>query len=360
MLYHLLYPLHQTYIIFNIFKYITFRSAGAALTAFLTSVIFAPFVIKRLKKLKISQGKRVDIPGNQAKESTPTMGGVFILSAIIISTLLWADLTNRFVQLILFVTIWLGALGFLDDYLKIKRKGPRGLSPRYKLIGQLLLAAGIGWYLCSSPFLQEYATKLSIPFFKKILPNLGWFYIPFIILVIVGSSNAVNLTDGLDGLAIGLLLVAGATYALLAYLTGHSQFSEYLGIIHLAGSGELAIFLAGLVGACLGFLWFNAYPAQVIMGDTGSLALGGALGTVAVLIKKELLLVIVGGVFVLEALSVGIQVVSFKLRGKRVFKMAPIHHHFQLLGWAEPKIIVRLWIVGLMFALLSLMTLKLR
>jgi len=360
MLYHLLYPLHQTYIIFNVFKYITFRSAGAALTALLASVIFAPFVIKRLKKLKITQGIRENIPGSQVKESTPTMGGVFILSAIIISTLLWADLTNRFVQLILFVTIWLGALGFLDDYLKIKRRGPHGLSPMYKLIGQLLLAAGIGCYLYSSPLVQEYATKLSIPFFKKILPNLGWFYIPFVILVIVGSSNAVNLTDGLDGLAIGSLLIAGATYALLAYLTGHSQFSEYLGIIHLAGSGELAIFLAGLVGACLGFLWFNAYPAQVIMGDTGSLALGGVLGTVAVLIKKELLLVIVGGVFVLEALSVGIQVMSFKLRGKRVFKMAPIHHHFQLLGWAEPKIIVRLWIVGLMFALLSLMTLKLR
>lgn len=360
MFYHLLYPLRDIHIIFNVFKYITFRSAGAALTAFLISIVLAPPVIKRLKKLKIKQGLREDVPKNEAKESTPTMGGVLILSAIVGSTLLWADLTNRFIQLILFATLWLGTLGFIDDYLKITRRKLHGLSPRHKLISQLILAGGIACYLYWFPLCSEYATKLSIPFFKHILPDLGWFYIPFVILVIVGSSNAVNLTDGLDGLAIGSLLIASATYALMAYLTGHSQFSHYLGIIHLAGSGELAIFLAGLAGAGLGFLWFNAYPAQVIMGDTGSLALGGALGTVAVLIKKELLLVIVGGVFVLEALSVIIQVASFKTRRKRIFKMTPLHHHFELLGWAEPKIIVRFWIVGLMFAVLSLMTLKLR
>jgi len=306
----------------------------------------------------MGQTIRSDGPAShQIKSGTPTMGGLLILIAIIISTLLWADMSNVYIWLILFSTTGFGLIGFWDDYLKCVRKDPKGLLPRYKFSLQVVVALITAFGLYSSP---AYSTVLSVPFFKDVQPDLGIFYIPFAVLVIVGASNAVNFTDGLDGLAIGPVMVSAATYMIVAYVTGHSSFSDYLLIPNIKGAGELAVFCGSILGASLGFLWFNAYPATIFMGDIGSLPLGAALGTVAVITKHELLLALVGGIFVVEALSVIFQVASFKSRGKRVFLMAPIHHHFELKGWKEPKIVVRFWIIAIILGLVSLSTLKLR
>ncbi len=288
------------------------------------------------------------------------MGGLIILVSLVISTFLWARLDNRFTIIILLSTLWLGLLGFLDDYLKLIKKRSRGLMARYKLLGQSILALIIVIYLFYYPANSEYVTQLNIPYLKDFFINFGLLYVFFAILLVVGSSNAVNLTDGLDGLAVGSILIVAMTYALMAYLAGHAKFSGYLGIVPVPGAGELSIFLSAMAGAGLGFLWFNSYPAEVFMGDTGSLFLGGTIGIVALLIKQELLLLIVGGIFVVEALSVILQVASFKLRGKRVLKMAPLHHHFELIGWSEPKVVIRFWIVGIILALIALSALKLR
>jgi phospho-N-acetylmuramoyl-pentapeptide-transferase len=288
------------------------------------------------------------------------MGGILILLAVIVPTLLWADLSNRYVLLILLSTVWMGTVGLVDDYLKTIKKVPKGLVGRYKLIGQIGLGLIVGLILYSYPVSEQLATKTNLTFLKNYLIDFRWFYIPLVILVVTATSNAVNLTDGLDGLAIGIVGIAIAAYAVFSYVTGHSIFSHYLNILYLPGVGELTVFCLSVLGACLGFLWYNAHPAQVFMGDTGALALGGSLGIVAVLVKQELLLVVIGGVLVIEVLSVIIQVCSFKWRGKRVFLMAPIHHHFELKGWKESKIVIRFWILGLLFALLSLSTLKIR
>jgi phospho-N-acetylmuramoyl-pentapeptide-transferase len=366
MFYRVLIHFKELHGVFNVFRYITVRSGLSGLTALLASMILGFLLIKRLRKFKISQkpleDKRHPILCrlHRKKWGVPTMGGLLILGAIFLASLLWADLNNRYVQLILLATFWLGGLGFIDDFLKIRKKRTEGLRPLVKLGGQIALGLVIGFYLFYHPLSPEYGTLLPVPFLKNFLPDLGWLYIPFTILVIVASCNAVNLTDGLDGLAIGSLVIAGGAFAGLCYVTGHGEIARYLNILPMSGAGELTIFCSALVGAGLGFLWFNAYPAQVIMGDTGSLALGGALGTIAILIKKELVLLIVGGLFVLEALSVIIQVTSYKLTKKRVFLMTPLHHHLELLGWKESKIVIRLWIIAVIFALLSLGTLKLR
>lgn len=361
MVYHLLYPLTKYITIFNIFQYITFRAAYATVTALLLSFILGPYIIRRLRQARIGENIRNDGPQpHLAKQGTPTMGGIIILISILVPTLLWARLDNRYTWLIILATAWLGVLGFVDDYLKAIKKLPKGLVGRYKLIGQFALGLVIGSILYFFPQSPEIATVTSVPFFKNVVIDFGWFYIPLVALVITATSNAVNLTDGLDGLAIGIVGIAGAAFAILCYIAGRVDFSHYLKIIYVPGSGELTIYCAALVGAALGFLWFNAYPAQVFMGDTGALALGGGLGTIAVLIKKELLLVILGGIFVIEVLSVIIQVVSFKRRGKRVFLMAPLHHHFELKGWKESQVVVRFWIIAILLVLLGLSTLKIR
>ena len=361
MLYHLLYPLHTDYSFFNVFRYVTFRTASATLTALAISFLLGPWLIARLRQFQIGQHIRQEGPeAHRSKAGTPTMGGALILTAIVVPTLLWANLTNVFVWIALGTTIAFGLIGFSDDYLKIVRKQSKGLSARTKLLLQTGCALVIGFALFDMSRQGDYSTALLFPFFKEVRPELSWLFVPFAILVIVGASNAVNLTDGLDGLAIGTVLIAAAAFTVLTYVTGHAQFSAYLDLIRIPRIWELTIFGGAMVGASLGFLWFNCYPAQMFMGDVGSLALGSAIGTVALLIKQELLLVLVGGVFVLEALSVIIQVASFKLTGKRVFRMAPLHHHFELAGWSEPKIIIRFWILGVMFALASLTTLKLR
>ena len=363
MLYHLLYPLRDIFFGFNVFRYITFRTAMAATTAFLISIIVGPFVIKKLRELKVGQNIRneKEAPGiydmHKHKQGTPTMGGVLILLAVTVSTVLWADIFNKYVILTLLSTIWLGIIGFMDDYIKLVNKKSKGLAGEAKLAGQLVLALIVGLILYWDPNVNH---SLDLPFLKNTIFNMGIFYIPFVMLVLVGTSNAVNLTDGLDGLAIGCVIMIAVAYAGFSYVSGHAKFSSYLDIAYIKNAGELTVFCAALLGAGLGFLWFNSYPASVFMGDTGSLALGGALGIVSVLIKKELLLVIVGGIFVVEAVSVILQVGSFKMRKKRIFLMAPIHHHFQMKGWAEPKVIVRFWIVAAILALLSLATLKLR
>lgn len=363
MLYHLLYPLREIWFGFNVFRYITFRTAMAAITAFLLSVLLGPLIIRFLNALNIGQQVRKGehtkalLDFHKSKEGTPTMGGLLILLAVVLSTVLWADIFNKYVLLVLFSTVWLGALGIIDDVKKMRSKRSLGLRPLVKFVWQIVLGLGIGLFLYFDP---GSSTVLEMPFFKKVLIDLGIFYTCFACIVIVGSSNAVNLTDGLDGLAIGSMVTIALTYTILSYLSGHWGFSDYLNIFYVAGSGELAIFCATLVGACLGFLWFNAYPATVFMGDTGSLALGGAIGTVAVFIKKELLLLVVGGVYVMEAVSVILQVISFKTTGKRIFRMSPLHHHFQLKGWQENKITVRFWILGIIFMLIGLATLKLR
>ncbi len=347
---------------FNVFRYITFRSGMAAVTTFLLCIVFGPFFIAKLKELKIKEiAKREDCPDldkfAHSKQGTPTMGGIFIIGSVVVSVLLWADLTNLFVQLTLLTCIWLAVLGFIDDYIKLTKRGRRGIEARVKFFWQLILGGIIGAVIYTHPGIE---TKLDIPFLKNVLFDMGVLYIPFVALIIVGTSNAVNLTDGLDGLAIGCVLIVSLALSVLSYITGHLFFSQYLFIPHVPAAGELTVFCAAIVGASLGFLWFNAYPANVFMGDVGSLSLGGTLGVVAVLIKKELLLVLLGGIFVLEALSVILQVFSFKTTGKRIFKMAPFHHHLQLSGWSESKIIIRFWIVCIILALLTLTTLKIR
>lgn len=363
MLYHLLYPLHNIIFTFNIFRYITFRAAMAAMTAFLISLIFGPTIIRILTQLKMTENIRKEeslklYDLHRGKQDTPTMGGIFILIAIILSTILWSDIFNRHILLVLFSTVWLGITGFIDDYLKHIRRKSRGLAATTKFTSQIILGLILGLILFLNP--QEHNTRLDIPFLKDVSLELGVFYILFVILVVTGSSNAVNLTDGLDGLAIGAVIMVALTFSVLSYVSGHIKFSQYLFIPYIPGSGELTVFCAGILGAGLGFLWFNCYPASIFMGDVGSLALGGALGTVALLIKKELLLVVAGGIFVLEALSVILQVCFFRITKKRIFKIAPLHHHFQFLGWSENKVIIRFWILAILFALFTLVTLKIR
>jgi phospho-N-acetylmuramoyl-pentapeptide-transferase len=361
MLFHLLYPLHTEYGVFNVFRYVTFRTACATLTALLISLLVGPWLIKRLRDFQIGEHIREEGPEHhQVKAGTPTMGGLLILAAMVVPTLLWADLRSTFVWIALAVTLGYGSIGLADDYLKLARKGSGGLSGRWKLVLQIGVALAAATFLLRLADRGAYSTELLFPFFKELRPELSWFFVPFAVLVMVGASNAVNLTDGLDGLAVGSVLIAAAAYTVLAYVTGHAQFSAYLDLIHIPRIWELTIFGGAMVGASLGFLWFNCYPAQVFMGDVGSLSLGGAIGAVALLIKQELLLILVGGLFVVEALSVIIQVTSFQLTGRRVFRMAPLHHHFELVGWKEPKIIIRFWIVAIIFALASLTTLKLR
>jgi phospho-N-acetylmuramoyl-pentapeptide-transferase len=358
MLYHLLYPLHTKFSVLYIFRYITFRTIYATITALVISFILGPWLINKLSTLQIGQSiRKVGPESHFKKEGTPTMGGTLILLAIVIPTLLWADLTNIYVWVTLLVTVGYGAVGFVDDYRKVKQRSSDGLSARQKMFWLLLVALAAGLLLYSYPPFQ---TTLAVPFFKGVRPDLGIFYVPFAMLVIVGTSNAVNLTDGLDGLAIGPMIIASATYLLFAYLAGNARLADYLQISSVQGAGELAVLCGAMVGAGLGFLWFNSYPAQVFMGDVGSLSLGGALGTIAVITKQEIVLVIVGGIFVVEALSVIFQVTSFRLYGRRIFRMAPIHHHFELKGWPEPKVIVRFWIISIILALVALSTLKLR
>lgn len=359
MLYHLLYPLHTTFSAFNVFRYITFRTIYASLTALLICWLLGPWVIRKLSDRQIGQYVRVDgPPAHMTKTGTPTMGGLLLLFAIVTATLLWADLTNFFVWIVLLVTISYGAIGFLDDYLMQVKKETGGLPGRIKIVMQVVIGLLVAGLLYAR---ADFDTHVSIPFLKQVAPDFGWAYILFATAVIVGTSNAVNLTDGLDGLAIGPVTVATATYLVLSYVTGHIKIADYLQIQYVAGSGELAVFCGALVGAGMGFLWYNAYPAQIFMGDVGSLPLGGALGTIAVITKHELLLALVGGIFVVEALSVIFQVGFFKVtNGRRIFRMAPIHHHFELKGWPEPKVIVRFWIIAIILGLFALSTLKLR
>ena len=357
MLYHLLTPLADTFSAFNVFRYITFRAAAAALTALFLSFLLGPPLIRALRGLRVGQPIREIGPDHQAKEGTPTMGGLLILLALLVSVLLWSELTNRLVWIVVAVTAGYGLLGLVDDYRKVRHRHSDGVSARAKLFWQFLLALGVAWLIYTDP---AFDGELAVPFFKDFTPHLGWFYVPLAAVVIVGASNCVNLTDGLDGLAIGPVMIAAGTFGLLAYVAGNTVAAEYLQLKYVPGSGQLAIFCAALVGGGLGFLWFNTYPAQVFMGDVGSLALGGALGAIAVVIRQEILLAVIGGIFVLEGLSVMVQVAWFKLTGKRVFLMAPIHHHFEKLGWAEQKIVVRFWIVSIILALFSLSSLKLR
>jgi phospho-N-acetylmuramoyl-pentapeptide-transferase len=341
MLYNWLYPFHTDYSFLNVFRYLSFRIIYAAVTAFLIAFVLAPRVIRKLQDMKLGQQIRDDGPKRHlAKSGTPTMGGILILFAVVLSTLLWADIAKPYVWLVLIAMLGFGAIGFVDDYLKFIKAQSKGLSAGQKFTAQVALALAIALVLY---FLPGYSTKLSIPFFKNFVPDLGWFYVAFAVVVIVGSSNAVNLTDGLDGLAIGPVMIAALAYTIVAYVAGHRLMSDYLLIQHIEGAGELAVFTAAILGASLGFLWFNTYPASV-----------------AVISKHELLLLMVGGVFVIEAVSVIFQVISFKSRGKRIFLMAPIHHHFEMKGWEEPKVVVRLWIIAILLALLSLSTLKLR
>jgi phospho-N-acetylmuramoyl-pentapeptide-transferase len=361
MLYHLLISLQPQLSVLNVTRYITFRTAAASLTALAISLVFGPALIRRLRDFQIGQVIRQEGPqSHRAKAGTPTMGGLLILAASIIPTLLWADLTNEYVWIAVSATAAFGGIGFLDDYLKITRRSSGGLLPRYKIGLQILVGFAVAMALMVLASQNLYNTRLIFPFFKQLIPDLGWFYVPFAVFILVAWSNAVNLTDGLDGLAISTFAVAAACLTALAYVTGHAVFAEYLLLVRFPPAAELTIFCGALVGASLGFLWYNAHPAEIFMGDVGSLALGGALATVAILIKQELLLVIIGGVFVMEAASVVIQVASFKLTGKRVFRMAPIHHHFELIGWEEPKVIARFLIIAIIFALFSLTTLKLR
>ena len=358
MLYHLLYPLHELFSFFNVFRYITFRTIYAILTALLISFVIGPWLIKKLRAFQIQQVVREDVPSrHMVKNGTPTMGGSLILAAIAIPTLFWSDLANPYVWIVLSTTLVFGLLGFWDDYKKVKDKKGIGIRARYKFPIEMAIGLVISLILFNT---IDHDSRLILPFFKKVMPDLGDWYILFGMFVIVGSANAVNLTDGLDGLAIGPVLIASATFMLFCYLAGNFKFASYLQIPFVKGSGELTILCGAMVGSGLGFLWFNTYPAQVFMGDVGSLSLGAALGTIALITKQEFLLVIVGGLFVIETLSVIIQVISYQVRKKRVFRMAPIHHHFELKGWAEPKIIVRFWIIAIILGLVAISTLKLR
>jgi phospho-N-acetylmuramoyl-pentapeptide-transferase len=361
MLFHLLFSFYPQVPLLNVVRYITFRTAAASITALVISLVLGPWLIRRLREFQIGQVIRQEGPqSHHAKAGTPTMGGLLILAAALVPTLLWADLTNIYVWIAVGSTASFGAIGLLDDYLKITRRSSGGLLARHKLGLQIVVALAVGVVLIVLANNNLYNTRLIFPFFKQLIPDLGWFYVPFAAFVLVGASNAVNLTDGLDGLAISTFAIAAAAFTALSYVTGHAVFASYLLLVHFGPAGELTVFCGALVGASLGFLWYNAHPAEIFMGDVGSLALGGALGTVAILIKQELLLVFVGGVFVIEALSVILQVASFKLTGKRIFRMAPLHHHFELIGWEEPKVIARFVIVAIIFALFSLTTLKLR
>ena len=361
MFYHLFTPLSDAFSAFNLFRYITFRSAYAVVTALVIAIWFGPAIVAALKRRQIRESIRREGPQSHlSKEGTPTMGGIIIILSIVVPTLLWADLTNRYIQLILAVTVGMGFIGWIDDYYKAVKGQPKGLVAKKKLAGQLVLGLLLGIILYVWPPAPEFTTSTDIPFLKNVVLPLGILYIPFVLIVVTGTSNAVNLSDGLDGLAIGLSGIAFIAFAAICYVTGRADFSHYLAITYLPGAGELTIYCAATLGAALGFLWFNSYPAEVFMGDTGALALGGALGAVAILVKKELLLVILGGVFVVEALSVIVQVLSFRYTGKRVFRMAPLHHHFELLGWSEPKVVVRFWIIGAICALITLSTLKIR
>ncbi|MBM3489662.1 MAG: phospho-N-acetylmuramoyl-pentapeptide-transferase [Alphaproteobacteria bacterium] len=362
MLFNLLFPLADEIGVFNLFRYLTFRTGGAVITALVISFAFGPALIRTLRA---RQGKgqpiRDDGPKSHllTKQGTPTMGGALILMALSISTLLWADLTNAYVWAVLLVTAGFGAIGFADDYLKVSRRNVRGVPGRIKLGCELLVATAAALLiLWAAP--ERLSTGLAVPFLKAVLLDLGWLFAPFAVLVMVGASNAVNLTDGLDGLAIGPVIITALAFALIAYLVGNAVFANYLQIHGVPGAGELAVFCGALAGAGLGFLWFNAPPAMVFMGDTGSLALGGGLGGVAVVTKHELVLVVIGGLFVLETVSVIVQIASYKLTGRRVFRMAPLHHHFEQKGWAEPTVVIRFWIIAVILALVGLATLKLR
>jgi len=345
---------------FRVFQYLTLRAILGALTALIISFLIGPIMIKKLTHQKIGQSIRQDGPeSHHEKAGTPTMGGTLILVAITISTLLWADLENRYIWTVLFVTLTYGIIGFIDDYRKVMQGNSDGLSAKTKLFWQSVIALSVGVFLYTTAELPA-ETQFIVPFFKNIMIDMGWLYIPVTYFVVVGSSNAVNLTDGLDGLAIMPTVMVAAALGIFAYLSGHINFSDYLAIPYLPQSGELIVFCAALVGSGLGFLWFNAYPAMVFMGDVGALALGAALGILAILVRQEIVLMIMGGVFVVETISVIIQVASFKMRGKRVFLMAPIHHHYELKGWPEPRIIVRFWIITVILVLIGLATLKLR
>ncbi len=358
MLYQLLYPLHNSYSVFNVFRYSTFRALIAAVTALLISLLLGPWFIRRLTERQIGQTIRPDGPQSHlSKAGTPTMGGALILFSLVLATLMLADLSNEYVWLSVGVTAAFGVIGFTDDYRKLRRGNARGLSGTAKLVAQFAVALVAGVVLFTR---HDFSTAVFFPFVKTLHPDLGWWYIPFAALVVVGTSNAVNLTDGLDGLAIGPVMTTALTYGVFSFVTGNVKLAEYLQIPYVPGASELAIFCSALVCAGLGFLWFNAYPAEMFMGDVGSLPLGAALGMAALITKQEIVMLVAGGVFVVEALSVILQVGSYKLRRKRIFRMAPIHHHFELMGWPEPQVIVRFWILSIICALLALSTLKLR
>lgn len=361
MLYYL-FTLRDMFSGFNVFRYITFRTAWAALTALIISFIFGPWLIERMRRIKAGQYIREEGPkSHQMKAGTPTMGGILINIAIVIPTILWADIFNPYIWIVLFVTFAYGAIGFVDDYRKLVKKQNTGLTAKEKFSMQIGVALAAGLAIAYLPSIHNnYSTVLTFPFFKAMHLNLGFLYIPFIIVVLVGASNGVNLTDGLDGLAIGSTLIVAVTYTILTYAAGNFRVADYLRIAWVPQAGELAVFCGAMVGASLGFLWFNAHPAEIFMGDVGSLALGGAIGCLAVMIKQEILLGLVGGLFVLEGMSVVLQVASFKLTGRRIFKMSPLHHHFELSGWRETKVVVRFWIIAIIFAMLALSTLKLR
>ncbi|MFQ5346673.1 MAG: phospho-N-acetylmuramoyl-pentapeptide-transferase [Rhodothalassiaceae bacterium] len=358
MLYNLLAPHADAFILFNLVRYLTFRTGAAILTALLIAFVVGPPLIRWLRRVQ-GNGQPIRDDGPEShlirKAGTPTMGGLMILVALVLSTLLWADLSNPYVWIALIVTTGFGAIGALDDYLKVTRAHPKGVPAGVKFLAEAAIAAAAAAWVAGLD-----APTLAIPFAKGLVIDLGWFYVAFAVIVIAGAGNAVNLTDGLDGLATMPVIIAAATFGLIAYVVGNAIYSDYLQLPFIRGSGELAIFCGAMIGAGLGFLWFNAPPAMVFMGDTGSLALGGALGTVAVITKHELVLVIVGGLFVLETVSVIVQVLSFKLTGRRVFRMAPLHHHFEHLGWSEPTIVIRFWIIAVILALIGLATLKLR
>lgn len=362
MLYHLLYPLKDLWFGFNVFRYITFRASMAAVTSFLLCLAFGPFIIRWLKTWNVGQFVRKEHVDHlydlhKHKEGTPTMGGLLIIVSVLIASLMWCRLDNDFVILVLGGMVWLGIVGMVDDCLKLRNKNSKGITVAAKLIGQVVLAVIVGLFVVRSKLI---GADLYLPFVKNAVINLGGFYILFILFVIVGTSNAVNLTDGLDGLAIGCVIFVTVTYGIMTYITGHVNLSNYLQVFYLPGSGELTVLCAAIVGASLGFLWFNCHPATVFMGDTGALSLGGTIGIISILIKKEVLLLIAGGIFVIEALSVILQILSCKYRGKRLFLMSPIHHHFQLKNWHESKITTRFWIISAILTLISMATLKVR
>jgi phospho-N-acetylmuramoyl-pentapeptide-transferase len=359
VIYHLLYPLSDAFSYFNVFRYITFRTIYATITALVLCFFLGPWLIRKLQVLRIGQPIREDGPDSHlTKQGTPTMGGILIIFSVVVSTLLWAKLSVDYVWIVLMTTVGFGLIGFMDDYRKLASASSKGTSGTLRLTCEIILALTVSIFLYMKP---GFSSNVTIPFFKTILPDLGWGYIIFSTFLIVGAANAVNLTDGLDGLAIGPATICFVTYLLFAYFAGNTKISGYLQIPYVAGTGELAIFCGAMVGAGIGFLWYNTYPAEIFMGDVGSLSLGGALGTLAVLTKQELLLAIVGGIFVVETVSVIFQVGWFKVsNGRRIFRMAPIHHHFELKGWAEPKVIVRFWIITIILALVAVSTLKLR